>query len=122
MDVVRFLHVVALAFFVGGQLMLVAAVVPGLRAAGATAAMRPVARRFGIGSLIALGVLVATGAAMAADQDLWDDGTLQVKLGVVLLVGALTALHLTRPQSHVVSAAIFAASLVIVGLGVALAH
>ena len=122
MEVVRYLHVLALAFFVGGQLMLVAAIVPGLRAAGADGALRQVARRFGIGSVVALVVLVATGAAMAADEDRWDDGTLHAKLGLVVLVGLLTGLHLLRPRDRVLAVAIFAASLVIVWLGLQLAH
>jgi uncharacterized membrane protein len=120
--VVRYLHVIALTFFVGGQLMLVAAVVPGLRKAGDTAALRHIARRFGVGSLVALAVLLATGAAMASDAELWDDDTLRLKLGVVVLVGVLTGLHLARPQNRAVSVAIFVASLVIVWLGVELAH
>jgi uncharacterized membrane protein len=122
MEVVRYLHVVALAFFVGGQLMLVAAVVPGLRAAAAEGAMGQVARRFGYGSLVALAVLVATGAAMASDEDRWDDGTLHAKLALVVLVGLLTAGHLARPRDRILAVAIFAASLVIVWLGVSLAH
>ena len=102
--------------------MLVAAVVPGLRSAGDADAIRPIARRFGIGSLVALAVLVATGSAMASDEGRWDDGLLHAKLAVVALVGVLTAAHLARPQSRVAAGAIFAASLVVVWLGVDLAH
>ena len=50
---IRFLHVLAMAFFVGGQILLVAAVVPVLRG-GDESVMRAVARRFGIGSAGAL--------------------------------------------------------------------
>ena len=57
---IRFLHVLAMAFFVGGQILLVAAVVPVLRG-GDESVMRAVARRFGIGSAGALALLVATG-------------------------------------------------------------
>ena len=62
---VLWLHLLAMAFFVGGQLMLAAVVVPVLRG-GQDAALRAAARRFGVGTLVAVGVLVLTGAAMAS--------------------------------------------------------
>ena len=62
---VRFLHIVMIVFFVGGQLMLVAVVGPAIRKRGDEQTMRLIARRFGIGSL-ALAVVVATGVAMAS--------------------------------------------------------
>jgi uncharacterized membrane protein len=120
--VVRFLHVVALAFFVGGQLMLVVAVVPALRGDADRTAVRAVARRFGAGSLAALAVLFATGAALADRYERWSDNLLQIKLMVVVLIGVLIAVHLASPESRVVAIAVFCASLVTVWLGVALAH
>ena len=60
---VRFVHVGATVFFVGGQLMLIAAVAPAIRARGGEEMMRLIARRFGIGSIAALAVVVATGVA-----------------------------------------------------------
>ncbi len=118
---VRFLHVLALAFFVGGQIMLVAAVVPVLRGREAST-MRAVTRRFGIGSLVALAILVATGVAMADHFSRWGDDTLNAKLGVVVLLGVLTGLHIATPHSRAVSVAVFASSLLVVWLGMALAH
>jgi uncharacterized membrane protein len=118
---VLYLHLLAMAFFVGGQLVFAVAVVPVERAAPDRERMRAIARRFGYGSLGALGVLVATGWAMAAHHDLFGDSTLQVKLGLVGLVVALTLLHLRRPRLHALQAAILIASLVIVWLGVDLA-
>jgi uncharacterized membrane protein len=120
--VVRFLHVAALAFFVGGQLMLVVAVVPALRRDADRTAMRAVARRFGAGSLVALAVLLATGAALADRYERWSDNLLQVKLMVFVLIGVLIALHLASPESRAVAIAVLCASLVTVWLGVALAH
>ena len=117
--IVRWLHVLAMAFFVGGQLMLAAVVVPAARG---TDAMRVAARRFGAGTLVALGVLLATGIPMASHYDDWDEGRLQVKLGLVVLIGVLIAVHLRRPRNHVIDAAIFLGSLAVVYLGVALAH
>lgn len=122
MTVIRFLHVLALAFFVGGQLMLVVAVVPVMRGRGDPAAMRAIARRFGIGSLIALAVLAATGASMADRYGLWSDSVLQVKLMFVVLIGVLVALHIATPESRWVSFAVFGATLVTLWLGVTLAH
>ena len=83
--------------------------------------MRAIARRFGYGSLAALGVLVASGWAMAAHYDMFGDSTLQLKLALVGVVVLLTLLHLRRPRLHALQAAILIASLVIVWLGVDLA-
>ena len=122
MTVVRYLHVLALTFFVGGQLMLVVAVVPVLRGQGDPAAMRAIARRFGTGSLIALAVLAATGAAMADRYARWSDSVLQIKLMFVVLIGVLVALHIASPESRWLAIAVFAATLVTLWLGVNLSH
>ncbi|MBV8431590.1 MAG: hypothetical protein JO244_10530 [Solirubrobacterales bacterium] len=118
---VLWLHLLAMAFFVGGQLMLAAVVVPVLRGGSDRAPLRAAARRFGIGTLIAVGVLVITGAAMASHYHRWSDSTLQVKLGLVVLVFGLIFLHMRRPEWHVLDAAIFAVSLAIVWLGIVVA-
>jgi uncharacterized membrane protein len=122
MEVWRYLHLLAMAFFVGGQIFLVAAVVPVFRGAEDREPIRAVARRFGAGSLVALGVLLVSGSAMASDDDLWSSATLHVKLALVALAAVLVLLHTRRPQHHAYEGAIFVTSLVIVGLGVALAH
>ena len=119
---IRFLHVVALAFFVGGQLMLVVAVVPAVRRHGDDAAMQAVARRFGIGSLVAIAVLVATGAAMASHFGRWEDDVLRAKLALFVFIGVLIGLHVVAPTSRALSAALFLASLGVVWLGVELTH
>jgi uncharacterized membrane protein len=116
---VLWLHLLAMAFFVGGQLMLAAIVVPVLRGSGAP--MRAAARRFGVGTLVAVGVLVITGAAMASHNHRWHDSTLQVKLGLVVLVAVLIGAHMRRPEWHALDAAIFAVSLTIVWLGIVVA-
>jgi uncharacterized membrane protein len=114
---VLYLHLLAMAFFVGGQLLLAAAVVPVERANPDPQRMRAIARRFGLGSLVALVVLLASGTAMASHYGLWDSGALQAKLGLVALVIALTVLHLRFPRAHALQAAIFLATLAIVWLG-----
>ena len=118
---VRILHVLAMALFVGGQLVLAAAVVPALRGRDREG-LRAVARAFGRASLVALGVLVVTGAVMASDRGRWDEPVLQVKLGLVVLTGVLVWLHIRRPGAHAIEGAVFLVSLVIVWLGLALAH
>ncbi|HUO69198.1 MAG TPA: hypothetical protein VMU39_00355 [Solirubrobacteraceae bacterium] len=118
---VLWLHLVAMAFFVGGQLMLAAVVVPVMRGVEDRAPLQAAARRFGVGTLIAAGVLVVTGAAMASHLHRWSDSTLQVKLGLVVLVGVLIGVHMRRPEWHVLDAAIFLVSLAIVWLGIVVA-
>ena len=119
---IRWLHVLAMAFFVGGQLLLAAAVVPVERAAPDRERLRAVARRFGYGTLVAIGVLIATGSAMASHLNLWEDQTLQIKLGCVALVVVLVIWHMRRPAMHLLEGAIFLVSLVIIWLGLTLAH
>jgi uncharacterized membrane protein len=121
-DGVLWLHLVAMAFFVGGQLMLAAVVVPVLRGFADRAPLRSAARRFGIGTLAAVLVLAATGAALASHYHRWGDSTLQVKLGLVALVALLIVAHMRWPQLHVLDGAIFGVSLAIVWLGVTVAH
>ena len=115
---VLWVHLVAMAFFVGGQLMLAAVVVPVLRPLSDREALRAAARRFGIGTAIAFGLLILSGAALASHEHKWSDSTLQVKIGLVALVGILIAAHMRRPASHVLDAAIFLVSLAIVWLGI----
>lgn len=120
-ELVRFLHVVALAFFVGGQMMLVVSIVPVLSGRDKET-MRAVARRFGMASGVAIGVLLATGIALASHFSRWEDETLQAKLAVIVLVGVLTGLHVATPNSRAVSLALMGSSLLVVWLGVTLTH
>ncbi len=118
---VLFLHLVAMAYFLGGQLLLAAAVVPALRGEETREQLRAVARRFGWGSLVALGVLIVTGAAMASHLDLWSDRTLHVKLGLVAVALILVGAHLRYSRAHLLQAAIFLVTLAIVWEAVRLA-
>lgn len=118
---VLYVHLLAMAFFVGGQLVFGLAVVPVLRQDPDRERMRAVARRFGYGSIAALGLLIVSGWAMATHDHRFGSSTLQWKLALVGLVVALTLLHLRRPKLHALQAAILLASLVIVWLGLELA-
>jgi uncharacterized membrane protein len=120
--VVRFLHILAVVFFVGGQLMLVVAVAPAVRRRGDDDTMRLIARRFGVGSVVALAVAVATGIAMASHFSLWSSDILQLKLMLLVLAGVLTGLHVLSPESRAVSYGVLASSLLVLWLGVKLTY
>lgn len=120
-ELVLYLHLLAMAFFVGGQIFIAAAVVPVERANPDSERLRAIATRFGYGTLIALAILLVTGSSMASHYGLWGSGTLQLKLGLVAVVAVLTVIHLRHPRVHALAAAIFLGSLAIVWLGVVLA-
>jgi uncharacterized membrane protein len=120
-DAILYLHLVAMAFFLGGQIVLAAAIVPVLRGEQNRDQLRAVARRFGWGSLVALGVLIATGVSMASHFDLWSEGTLHVKLALVGVALVLVVVHLRFSRAHFLQAAVFLVTLAIVWEGVQLA-
>lgn len=97
LDTVRlYLHVLAAAIWVGGQLTL-AGLLPGLRALGPDAP-RTIARRFNRIAWPAYGVLVATGVwnlfeVSFGDRDTDWQVTLFVKLVVVALSGVAALTH-----------------------------
>ena len=122
MTALRYLHLLAMAFFVGGQLMLVVAALPALRGEATRPQLGAIARRFGWGTLAAIAVLVATGIPLASEFGQWDDAMLHVKLALVATVAGLTIWHIRRPHLHSLEAAVFVGSLAIVWLGVSLAH
>jgi uncharacterized membrane protein len=122
MTVLRYLHELSFIFFVGGQLLLVLAVTPAIRRHGSDAAMNEAARRFGMGSAVALLVLIGTGIAMASHFDDWGRDVLHVKLGLVVVVFVLLGLHVVRPRTRGPSLLMVAVSLGIVWCGVQLAH
>lgn len=84
--------------------------------------MREAAKRFGIGSAVALVVIIGSGAAMASHLHRWSDGTLHWKIGLLVVVFALTGLHTRTPYTRLISVATLVISLVIMLLGVELAH
>lgn len=119
---VRWLHLIAMAFFVGGQLFLALVVVPVERRVSDRQRLRAMARRFGWGTLAAIAVLVATGVPLAEEFGRWDDGTLHVKLALVGAVAGLVVWHMRRPAMHALETGVLLGSLAIVWLGLSLAH
>jgi uncharacterized membrane protein len=120
--IVRWLHVLSMAFFVGGQLFLAVAVVPVERRAPDRERLRAIARRFGWGSVVALVVLLVTGSAMAGHFADWGRRELSVKLTLVAIITALVVWHLRRPTNPALQGIVFLLSLVVVYLGLELAH
>jgi putative copper export protein len=120
MDFWLFLHLVAMAFFVGGQLMLAAVVVPVVRTGSDPAAMKAVAQRFGIGSAIAIAVLIVSGMVMASHYNLWSAPEFHAKMGLFLAVLIALGLHIKFSGSHVLMAITFLLTLGVVWTGIAL--
>lgn len=97
-DVVLWVHLLAMALFLGGQLFMGIAIVPvyvaqGGRDGAAHDWMQPIARRFGWASLGALAVALITGSMMASHLDLWSETALNIKLSLVVVAIVLTCLH-----------------------------
>ncbi len=118
---VLYVHLLAMAFFLGGQLVVGLALVPVERRNPDPERLRAVARRFGVGSAVALAVLLVTGIALADHYSLWGSETLRIKLGLVAALIVLTLVHLRFPRAHVLQAAILLLTLVVVWLGLDLA-
>ena len=115
----RWLHLIAMALFVGGQLMLAAVVAPVMRG---DQRMRLIARNFGMATVGAIALAILTGMSLASQYDAWDEPALHAKLGLLVVVGAIIFLHTRRPGSRGLNVALLATSLAIVAFGVSLAH
>ncbi len=114
-DLVLWVHLLAMATFVGGQIFLAVAVVPVYRADGGESAwLRPIARRFGWASLVAIGVALVTGVAMASRFRLWVEPALHVKLTLVAVALVLVAVHLRAERNPLLHVLILLDSLGIV--------
>ncbi|TNE89773.1 MAG: hypothetical protein EP330_10210 [Deltaproteobacteria bacterium] len=92
--VVRWIHLVAAATWLGGLLTL-AALIPALRKAGAERALlQAAARQFARVSWVAMGIAVLTGLTQVAWMGLpWSYTRLQVKVGLVLTAIAIALGH-----------------------------
>ncbi len=102
---VRFLHVLGAACWVGGMIVLGAVAVPAARQAGDRAAGRRVvtaaARRFGVIGALAFAALIVTGFGLIhhrgiALEDLGQSDygrRILAKMGLLLAMGVVTLLH-----------------------------
>lgn len=121
--VLIFLHVVAMAFFLGGQIMLAFTVVPVMREEPAQPErIREIAQRFGVGSLIALAVLVFTGMLLGSHFQLWDYGPFQIKMGLVVATILAVFIHMMKGNSHALMGITFLLTLATVYAGVNITH
>ncbi len=118
-EVLRWVHLLAMAMFVGGQLMMAAVVAPVMRG---DQRMRAIARNFGMATVGAIAVAVVTGFSMASQLGRWNDPFLHAKLGLLVLVGVLIAAHMRRPGSRGLNIALLVSSVAIVAFGVGLSH
>jgi uncharacterized membrane protein len=118
---VLYVHLLAMAFFLGGQLVVALALVPVERTNPDRERLRAVARRFGIGSAVALAVLLVTGIALAEHFSMWSSDTLRLKLVLVGVLIALTLIHLRFSRAHALQGLILVLTLVVVWLGLDLA-
>lgn len=115
-----FVHLVAMAFFLGGQLMLAAVVVPVMRSGGSPDAMKDVARRFGIGSAVAIALLIVSGMAMASYYNVWSAPEFHIKMGLFLALLISLGLHIKFSGSHVLMGITFVLTLGVVWTGISL--
>lgn len=119
-DILRVIHLLAMAFFVGGQLVLATVLVPVMRGKDD---MKVLARRFGQLSGVALLISILTGAYLASHYDQWGDANLHAKLGLLIVLFGLIAYHTQQAgRKRWLEPVIATISLAIVVLGVALAH
>lgn len=106
MKVIFYIHLLSATVWVGGLIVL-GGLVPAVRSAtDDRSVIRAMARRFGVISWIALGLLVLTGTSMVFDR-VWT-GTLIAKIGLVMLSALLAVWHTVaaRDQSPAVRGAI----------------
>ena len=106
MKVIFYVHLLSATVWVGGLIVL-GGLVPAVRSAtDDRSVIRAMARRFGVISWIALGLLALTGTLMVFDR-VWT-GTLIAKIGLVMLSALLAVWHTVaaRDQSPAVRGAI----------------
>ena len=120
MELVLFVHVIAMAFFVGGQMMLAATIVPVERSNPDPSRMKAIAQNFGWGSLVAIGVAIFTGMLLASHYNLWSDGALHIKLTLLVLTLVALFAHMKYPKVHALMGLTFLLTLGVVWFGLEL--
>jgi uncharacterized membrane protein len=120
MELVLFIHVIAMAFFVGGQIMLAATIVPVERSNPDPARMKAIAQNFGWGSLVALGTSIFTGMLLASHYGLWSTSDMHIKLTLLVLTFVSLGLHMKFPKVHALMGLTFVLTLGVVWFGLQL--
>ena len=120
-NVILWIHLIAMAFFVGGQLFLGAAVVPALKG-DESGAMKQIAKNFGIGTVVAIGISIASGFALAVHENAWQEPAMHAKLTLLVAVIVLIGAHMKFPKSRLLDGLILLCSLGLVAAGVVLAE
>jgi putative copper export protein len=116
----RFVHLVAAATWLGGLIVL-GALVPALRKAGADVELlRAAARRFAVVSWTAMGLAVAAGLLQVVAMHLpWTYGRLHVKITLVVVAIALAGFHqVTAKRASPRSRGIVQGLILLVSLGI----
>lgn len=123
----RWLHLVAVATWTGGLIVLGVAVMALRRAGADRSLLQAVARAFGRASWIAMAIAIPTGLLQVVGLRMaWTYPRLHVKLGLVALVVAFAAYHQFTARSAsprargMLQAAILVTSLVVFAAAVAL--
>lgn len=123
MVLARFLHIVGITVLIGGQLVLIGAVVPAVRRAELGGdVMKAVGKRYAALVGGALVLIVGSGAYMAGKLSLWSESLLQVKIILLVALLTLVGLHVASPNARVITAATTGIGLVIIWLGLELTY
>lgn len=118
-EVLIAIHLLAMAFFVGGQLMLAIVLVPLLKG---KPELKAAAKRFGQTSIVALVLIILSGVYLASHYHQWGSHTLWAKLALLVILFGLMAYHVKEGSKRWIDPVLGVISLVIVILGVALAN
>lgn len=112
------IHLLAMAFFVGGQLVMAAAIVPVLKG---TDEIKQIARKFGMYSGGALLLSLLSGMYLASELGKWDEPALHAKLGILVVLILLIGFgHMKRANDKLIQGLMLALTLALVVLGVLL--
>lgn len=121
-DIVRFLHLVAAAVWVGGLITLGALVMAVRRAGAEREVLRAMARQFGRLSWTAMAVAVITGVIQIGSRDLGNNDyavKLLIKLTLVGVAAGLTLFHqLTAKTASPASRGIVQGLILLTSLGI----
>lgn len=102
-DILRWFHLIAMSTWIGGMIV-VGALIPALRKAGADrTVITAAARRFGVVAWVGLGVAMATGIGqlIVIEREVAETTAFAVKMLLVGLAAALAYVHqLTASRSR----------------------